>query len=85
MPQNAREALLEGLGDAIGFVGGALLGWLVGRLLGFDALGGGSGWDTRSTIGLVFVLAGCGAGKWAANRWRVARQASAQASRRTPD
>ena len=73
MPQNAREALVEGLSDAIGFVLGALAGWLAGRLLGFDALAGGA-WDARATIGLAFVLAGCGAGKWAANRWRAKRR-----------
>ena len=70
MPQNPREALVEGLSDAIGFVLGALAGWQLGRLLGFDALADGT-WDARATIGLVFVLAGCGAGKWAANRWRA--------------
>jgi hypothetical protein len=75
MAQNAREALIEGLSDAAGFVLGALAGWLLGRWLGFDALAGGP-WDGRTTIGLVFVLLGCGAGKWAANRWR--------ANRRTP-
>ena len=75
MPQNARDALVEGLSDAIGFVLGALGGWLLGRLLGFDALASG-GWDGRATMGLVFVLAGCGAGKWAANRWRANRQQS---------
>jgi hypothetical protein len=73
MAQNAREALVEGLSDAAGFVLGALAGWLLGRLLGFDALAGGA-WDGRATIGLVFVLAGCGAGKWVANRWRAHRR-----------
>jgi hypothetical protein len=73
MAQNAREALVEGVSDAAGFVLGALAGWLLGRLLGFDALAGGA-WDGRATIGLVFVLAGCGAGKWAANRWRAKRR-----------
>ncbi len=72
MAQNAREALIEGFSDAAGFVGGALVGWLVGRWLGFDAMSSGA-WDGRATIGLVFVLAGCGAGKWAANRWRANR------------
>jgi hypothetical protein len=73
MAQNAREALIEGLSDAIGFVLGALAGWLLGRWLGFDALAGGP-WDGRTTVGLVFVLLGCGAGKWAANRWRAHRR-----------
>ena len=72
MAQNARDALIEGLSDAAGFVGGALAGWLVGRLLGFDAMAAGA-WDGRATLGLVFVLAGCGAGKWAARRWRASR------------
>jgi hypothetical protein len=73
MAQNAREALVEGLSDAVGFVLGALAGWLLGRLLGFDALAGGA-WDGRATVGLAFVLLGCGAGKWAANRWRAKRR-----------
>ena len=72
MAQNARDALTEGLSDAAGFVGGALAGWLVGRWLGFDAMASGA-WDGRATVGLVFVLAGCGVGKWAAKRWRANR------------
>ena len=73
MAQNAREALIEGLSDAVGFVLGALAGWQIGRWLGFDALAGGA-WDGRATIGLEFVLLGCGAGKWTANRWRAKRR-----------
>lgn len=67
-----REALTEGLSDAVGFVLGALAGWQVGRLLGFDALAPGD-FDVRSGIGVAFVMLGCGAGKWAANRWRAGR------------
>jgi len=73
MAQNAREALIEGLSDALCFVLGALAGLLVGRWLGFDALASGA-WDGRAIIGLAFVLLGCGAGKWAANRWRAKRR-----------
>ena len=46
---------------------GALVGWLVGRALGFDAVNAGA-WDSRSAIGLAFVLVGCGLGKWFSGR-----------------
>ncbi|NRF68078.1 hypothetical protein HLB44_13885 [Aquincola sp. S2] len=68
-----REALTEGLSDAVGFVLGALAGWQLGRWLGFDALAPGD-WDARAVVGVVFVMLGCGAGKWAAMRWRARRR-----------
>lgn len=67
MSSATRRALIEGLSDAAGFVLGALLGWLVGRALGFDAVTAGA-WDQRSAIGLAFVLVGCGLGKWLSGR-----------------
>ena len=72
MPKNAKDALAEGLADAVGFVGGALAGWQLGQLLGFDVLAPGP-FDSRSMIGWAFVLAGCGLGKWASLRWRARR------------
>jgi len=50
------QLLLEGLTDAIGFVGGALLGFWIGRLLGFDLFADGYGNAT------LFALALCGIG-----------------------
>ena len=72
MPKNAKDALAEGLVDAVGFVGGALAGWQVGRLFGFDVLAPGP-FDSRAMIGWAFLLAGCGLGKWASLRWRARR------------
>ncbi len=62
----------QGLADALGFVAGALAGWQLGRLLGFDVLAPGE-WNTRTVIGWLFLLAGCGAGKWASMRWKARR------------
>jgi hypothetical protein len=69
--------LLEGLSDAIGFVGGALLGFWLGRLVGFDIFAPGYG--NVSIGGIVLVGLGGGAGLQIARRWR-ARQAAAAAN-----
>jgi hypothetical protein len=58
----------EGLADAVGFVLGALAGWSLGKLLGFDFIGT-AGYGTQAMVGLVFIAVGCGAGKWLARRW----------------
>lgn len=60
------KLLLEGLSDAIGFVGGALLGYWAGLLLGLDIFAAGYG---NASIGGI-VLVGLG-GDWACN-WPVA-------------
>ena len=75
MSQTPAEALREGLVDALGFVGGALLGWQVGRWLGFDVLAPGD-WTARTLVGWLILLAGCGLGKWASLRWRTRRAAA---------
>ena len=65
---NTKSMLLEGLSDAVGFVGGALLGYGIGRLLGlniFDA-----GYSNSSIFGIVLVGLGGGLGLQAARRWR---------------
>ena len=66
----ARDALADGLVDAVGFVGGALAGWQLGRWIGCDVLADGQGL-VRSAIGWALLLLGCGAGKWASLRWRA--------------
>ena len=64
---------LEGVSDAVGFVGGALLGFWVGRLLGLDIFAPGYG---NASIGaIVLVGLGGGLGLQVARRWR-ARQAA---------
>ena len=65
-----RQALIDGLTDAIGFVAGALLGWQAGKALGYDVLAS-SNPDSPNAIGWILLLAGCGAGKWASLRWRA--------------
>ena len=70
MASTPRQALAEGLADAIGFVGGALAGWQLGRWLGFDVLAPG-GSTLHTLIGWALLLLGCGAGKWASLRWRA--------------
>ncbi len=49
------KLLLEGLSDAIGFVGGALLGFWIGRLLGLDIFA--DGYSTTSVAGIALVVA----------------------------
>ena len=60
--------LLEGLSDAIGFVGGALLGFWIGRLLGLDIFA--AGYTNASIGGIVLVGLGGGGGLQLARRWR---------------
>ena len=65
--------LIEGISDAIGFVGGALLGFWVGRLLGLDIFAAGYG--NESIGGIVLVGLGGGLGLQLARRWRAAQNA----------
>ena len=60
--------LLEGLSDAVGFVGGALLGFWLGRLVGLDVFAAGYG--NSSIGGIVLVGLGGGVGLQLARRWR---------------
>ena len=63
-----KSLLVEGLSDAVGFVGGALLGFWAGRLLGLDIFAEGYG---NATIGgIVLVGLGGGFGLQLARRWR---------------
>jgi hypothetical protein len=62
--------LVEGLSDAVGFVGGALIAYWLGKMAGFDPFAEGYG---GSSIGGI-VLAGLGGlGLQGARRWRRAR------------
>ena len=62
---------IEGLSDAIGFVGGALLGFWLGRLIGLDIFS--QGYDNASIFGIVLVGLGGGLGLQLARRWRKGR------------
>jgi hypothetical protein len=63
------KLLLEGLVDAVGFVGGVLLAWWVGRMLGFDPLA--AGYDDGSLGGIVLAGLGGGGGVQLARRLRA--------------
>jgi hypothetical protein len=63
--------LIEGLSDAVGFVGGALLGYWAGLLLGLDIFAPGYG--NASIGGIVLVGLGGGLGLKLARRWRAVR------------
>jgi hypothetical protein len=66
------KLLLEGITDAAGFVGGALLGFAIGRLLGWDIFAAGYGGG--SIAGLVLAGLGGGAGVQIARRLRASRR-----------
>lgn len=60
--------LLEGLSDAVGFVGGALAGYWAGKLLGWNIFS--AGYDNASIGGILLVGLGGGAGLHLARSWR---------------
>jgi hypothetical protein len=64
--------LLEGLADAIGFVGGALLAYWVGLAFGLNIFEAGYG--NASIAAIVLVGLGGGVGLQLARRWMTARK-----------
>ena len=64
--------LLEGLTDAVGFIGGVLLAYWIGKLLGFDPLA--AGYDGNSIGGIVLAGLGGGIGLQVARKWRAPRK-----------
>jgi hypothetical protein len=71
---NQKSLLVEGLSDAIGFVGGALLGYWIGRLLGLNIFA--EGYDNSAIGGIVLVGLGGGLGLQLARRWRKRQKAN---------
>ncbi|MDD5445545.1 MAG: hypothetical protein PHH99_19170 [Pseudomonas fluorescens] len=63
-----KSLLIEGLSDAVGFCGGALLGFWIGRLLGMNIFA--AGYNNASIAGIVLVGVGGGVGLQVARRWR---------------
>jgi prepilin signal peptidase PulO-like enzyme (type II secretory pathway) len=64
--------LLEGLADAVGFIGGALLGYWLGLAFGLDIFEAGY---TNASIGAILLVGlGGGIGLQLARRWRLARK-----------
>jgi len=64
---------MDGLADAVGFVGGSLLAFWIGRLLGFDIFD--AGYSNSTIFGIVLVGIGGGLGLQMARRVRVAQRA----------
>jgi hypothetical protein len=67
MAQDFNRAMREALADAVGFVGGALAGWGLGRQFGIDFVAS-TEWNAQQMLGLLLIVAGCGVGRWAARR-----------------
>jgi hypothetical protein len=72
----ARNLLLEGISDALGFMGGAVAGFWVGRLVGWNIFAAGYGND--SIAGIVLVGLGGGLGLQLARRWQASQQANSE-------
>ncbi len=64
--------LFEGLTDAIGFMGGVLIAYLIGQLFGFDPLA--EGYGGGALVGILLAGLGGGAGLQLARRWRAGRK-----------
>jgi len=79
----SRNLLAEGLSDAVGFVGGALLGFWAGRLLGWNIFAAGYGID--SIGGILLVGLGGGLGLQLARRWQAAQVAQSKSDDGTDD
>ncbi len=62
-----RNALAEGLVDALGFMAGAMAGGLVARAFGLDFMTE-QGWGTGSIAGILLVGLGAGLGKTMARK-----------------
>ncbi|MBU3738940.1 MAG: hypothetical protein FGM55_08305 [Rhodoferax sp.] len=68
----ARKLLLEGLSDAVGFVGGALAGYWLSLWLDWDLFG--EGYSGTSIGAIVLVGLGGGLGLQLARAWRRAQK-----------
>ena len=60
-----------GLSDAIGFLGGSLAGYGIGKLVGMDIFAPGYG--TASIVAILLVGLGGGLGLQLARRWQRSR------------
>jgi hypothetical protein len=64
--------LAEGLTDAAGFVGGVLVAYWIGRMLGFDPRA--AGYEGSAIAGIVLAGVGGGVGLQLARRLRAGRK-----------
>ena len=68
-----KPLISEGFADAIGFLGGSIAGFWIGRWLGLDLFAAGYGPGT--IVAIVLVSIGGGVGLQLAKSWRAKRQA----------
>ena len=66
----------EGLTDALGFMGGSLLGFGLGRLFGLDIFA--NGYSNSVIGGIVLVGLGGGLGLQGVRHWRQSRNTNDQ-------
>ena len=64
----ASKLLLEGVSDAVGFIGGALAGYWIGQFIGWDIFSEGYSGTSIGAIALVGL--GGGGGLHLARLWR---------------
>ena len=64
----ASKLLLEGVSDAVGFIGGALAGYWLGQFLGWDIFS--EGYTSASIGAIALVGLGGGGGLQLARLWR---------------
>jgi hypothetical protein len=67
MDAQLKNALAEGVVDALGFLAGGLAGGLIARAMGADFMSE-QGWGTASMIGILLVGLGAGLGKTLARK-----------------
>ncbi len=67
----------EGLTDAVGFLGGSLLGFGLGQLFGLDIFA--NGYSNSVIGGIVLVGLGGGLGLQGVRHWRQSRNTNDQA------
>ncbi|WP_295522045.1 hypothetical protein [Limnohabitans sp. Rim8] len=65
--------VMEGVSDAVGFVGGALAGYWAGQWLGLNIFS--AGYDYASIGGILLVGLGGGGGLHLARFWRAKQKA----------
>ena len=53
---DARQLLLEGVSDAVGFVGGALAGYWLGQFLGWDIFSEGYSGPSIGAVGMSRIV-----------------------------
>ena len=71
----AKKLLMEGLSDAVGFVGGALMGYWLGHWIGWDLFANGYG--SASMGAIVLIGLGGGGGLQLARTWRSRQKSDA--------